>query len=142
MPGEELERLVCEHGEDFSVSPLLVEHPNFPPQAFLRLAESDEPSIRHLALKNDDLPATLVSVLAVDPAPHVRRAAAEHRNLPVSCLPALLTDDDLQVVEAAGAAPAFPTPWMHQLLDAHPSRPDRSGSSSSGPRGGGVVRPV
>ncbi|MCW2914273.1 MAG: hypothetical protein JWN52_2341 [Actinomycetia bacterium] len=118
VPGQELERLVREHGEDPSVSPRLVEHPNFPPQAFPRLAQADQAHLRGLALHSDDLPAALVDALATDPEPSVRCAAAQHRNLSASCLPTLLTDDDPQVVEAAGAAPAFPIPWMHQLLDA------------------------
>ncbi|WP_067812789.1 hypothetical protein [Actinomadura kijaniata] len=107
-PGEELERLVREHGEDTSVTPLLVEHPNFPPRAFVRLARSDDPRLRQWALKGEDLPAALVGTLASDPVPSLRRRAAGHRNLPVSCPPSLLTDDDPQVVEAAGAAPGLP----------------------------------
>ncbi|MGK5551613.1 hypothetical protein ACSNOI_08355 [Actinomadura kijaniata] len=115
VPGEELERLVREHGEDTSVMPLLVEHPRFPPQGFVRLARSGDPRLRLWALEGEDLPAALVSALAADPVPSVRRRAAGHRNLPVSCLPSLLADDDPQVVEAAGAAPGFPVPWMRRL---------------------------
>lgn len=117
VPAAVLERLVLDHGESPKFRPLLVEHPNFPPEAFIRLATNPHPDRRSLALHNADLPTDIVATLAEDTAAFVRKAAAGHPRIPVACLQALLEDDDLEVVEAAGAAPALPRTVMVRLLN-------------------------
>jgi hypothetical protein len=117
VPGPILEQLVTEHGEDHSFRPLLIEHPNFPPDAFSRFAKSHDTRLRRLACQHPGLPADLVAVIAADPDPATRRAAAEHPNLTADCLPRLLTDDDLDVAEAAATSRAIPETWMRTLLN-------------------------
>ena len=116
-PPEVLERLVTEHGEVWHIEPLLVEHPNFPPEAFIRLATAENPHRRAIAVQGPDLPADVAAALAADPVAFVRAAAARHRNIPVAALETLLADDDHTVVEAAGANPALPVELMRELLD-------------------------
>jgi hypothetical protein len=63
VPGDVLERLVREHGVSVKGRPMLVEHPNYPKDAFARLATSPDPARRALALQGD-LPADLVAAPA------------------------------------------------------------------------------
>ncbi|MEV6605015.1 hypothetical protein [Kutzneria sp. NPDC051319] len=116
-PPEVLERLVTEHGEVWHRRPLIVEHPNFPPAAFIRLAANESPRRRVIAVHGPDLPADVVAALAADPIASVRAGAARHRNIPVAAWETLLADDDPEVVEAAGANPALPVELMRDLLD-------------------------
>ncbi|MEV5720515.1 hypothetical protein AB0L41_42140 [Amycolatopsis mediterranei] len=115
-PGEVLERLVAEHGEGFRHRGH-TEHPNFPPEAFVRLATAENPSRRALAAKGPDLPADVIAVLARDTEAVVRAAAARHSRIPVRVLETLLTDNDQKVIEAAGTNPALPVDRMRALLD-------------------------
>lgn len=116
-PGDVLERLVSEHGESAKDQPDLTEHPNFPPEAFVRLAKAGDPRRRVLAAKGPDLPAEVLASLARDTAAFVRAAAARHRRITPSLVETLLTDDSLDVAEAAGANPALPVGRMRALLD-------------------------
>jgi hypothetical protein len=77
-PGEVLERLVSEHGESSKDPAGHMKHPNFPPEAFVRLAKADDPRRRVLAAEGPDVIATL----ARDTAAFVRAAAARHRRIP------------------------------------------------------------
>jgi hypothetical protein len=116
-PGDVLERLVDEHGESLKHRWGHTEHPNFPPDAFIRLVTAENPSRRVLAARGPDLPADVIAALARDTEAFVRAAAARHRRIPVPVLETLLTDDDPEVVEAAGMNPALPVDRMRALLD-------------------------
>ncbi|MCS7477720.1 hypothetical protein ACFFQW_47125 [Umezawaea endophytica] len=116
-PGAVLEALVAEHGEALKHRPLLVEHPNFPPEAFTRLAVAENPRRRSLAARGPDLPADVLTALARDTDASVRGAVARHRNLPVPVLLTLLADEDQEVAEAASTNPALPSDAMRDLLD-------------------------
>jgi hypothetical protein len=116
-PGDVLECLVDEHGENLKHRWGHTEHPNFPPDAFIRLATAENPSRRVLAAGGPDLPADVITALARDTKAFVRAAAARHRRIPVPVLETLLTDDAPEVVEAAGANPALPVDRMRALLD-------------------------
>ncbi|MFI6024701.1 hypothetical protein [Amycolatopsis magusensis] len=112
-PGDVLERLVSEHGEHPKYRPRITEHPNFPPEAFTRLATSDNARLRVLAAEGPDL----IAALAGDTEPLVRSAAARHPRIPVPMLDTLLTDESPDVAKAAAANPALPVDRMYALLD-------------------------
>ncbi len=116
-PGDVLERLVDEHGESLKHRWGHTKHPNFPPDAFPRLATAENPGRRVLAARGPDLPTDVITALARDTEASVRAAAARHRRIPVPVLETLLTDDDPVVVEAAGANPVLPIDRMRALLD-------------------------
>ncbi|MGC7094034.1 hypothetical protein ACPZ19_05175 [Amycolatopsis lurida] len=116
-PGDVLERLVSEHGEHPKFRPRITEHPNFPPEAFTRLATNDDARRRVLAAAGADLPTEVITALACDPDAFVRSAAARHRRIPVLVLDTLLTDGSPDVAKAAGANPALPVDRMRALLD-------------------------
>jgi hypothetical protein len=116
-PGDFLERVVRECGEDWGCRPLLVEHPNFPAAAFLRFADELEPQLRALACRSSLLPAHVVERLSRDEDRWVRITAAGHANLPAEEVVRLLGDTDLDVVEAAARSPALPPDAMRHLVD-------------------------
>ncbi|MCO1578888.1 hypothetical protein M8C13_24335 [Crossiella sp. SN42] len=115
-PGEVLERLVIEHGEHAKTRPLLIEHPNFPPSAFARLATATAPDRRALAAHGAELPGVTLAALARDPEAHVRAAAARNPRTPVAALVALLADEPA-AAQAAGANPGLPVADMCAVLD-------------------------
>ncbi len=115
-PGDVLERLVSEHGESPKEQPGPTKHPNFPPEAFIRLAKANDPRHRALAAESPDLPAEVIADLAQDTATFVRAAAARHHRVPLPVLETLLADDDAGVAEAAAANPALPAEQMRALL--------------------------
>ncbi|MFI9818225.1 hypothetical protein [Saccharothrix variisporea] len=116
-PGEVLERLVGEHGESRKHGPGITRHPNFPPDAFIRLAGNEDPRRRALAANGPDLPTGTLTALARDAEAFVRCAAARHRRLPVPVLDTLLADDSPDVAQAAAANPVLPADRMRALLD-------------------------
>lgn len=116
-PGDVLERLVSEHGESPKYRPGETEHPNFPSEAFVRLATAEDSRRRSLAAQGPDLPPDVITALARDTDAFVRAAAARHRRIPVPVLETLLTDDDPAVAKASGANPALPVDRMLALLD-------------------------
>ncbi|WP_125798808.1 hypothetical protein [Amycolatopsis sp. WAC 01416] len=115
-PGEVLERLVAQHGEHPKHRPLIVEHSNFPPEAFIRFASHSDPRRRSIALKGPDLPLEILAELATDPDGHVREGVAGHLKTPPEILRALIEDRDLGVCAAAGANPSLPRQVMLDLL--------------------------
>lgn len=117
VPGDLLEQLVRDHGENVGFRPLVSELPNFPADAFVRFANSGDSELRAVACQFPDLPEDAVAAIAADPSPYTRRAAAAHPHLPTRSLRDLLVDEDRQVVEAAAAAPLLPVPWMYAILD-------------------------
>lgn len=116
-PPDVLERLVTEHGDVSHLRPMLVEHPNFPADGFVRLAAHPAPDRRRLALHGTELPVEVVTRLARDGDASVRAAAAAHPRLPGAAAAALLDDENLNVVQAAGSAAALPMTAMSRLLD-------------------------
>ncbi|MBB5801603.1 ribosomal protein L12E/L44/L45/RPP1/RPP2 [Saccharothrix ecbatanensis] len=116
-PGAVLERMLLEHGENERYRPLLVEHPNFPSEALVRLSTDPDPQRRRYTLGSPALPDPIVSELTRDPDVRVRCTAAGHPNLLPADAERLLDDDDPTVVKAAAAAPALPTEAMTRLLD-------------------------
>jgi hypothetical protein len=116
-PGDLLETVVRECGEDWGCRPLLVEHPNFPTAAFLRFADESKPQLRALACRDPVLPAAIVARLARDDDRWVRITAASHANLPAEDVIRLLGDEDLDIVEAAAASPALPPDAMDEIVE-------------------------
>lgn len=116
-PPDVLERLVAEHGDPHHSRPMLVEHPNFPPDGHVRLAAHPDAGRRRLALYGEELPGEVVAALARDTAPAVRAAAAAHPRLTEADAVRLLADEDPEVVEAAGASVVLPITVMTRLLD-------------------------
>ncbi|ANN21833.1 hypothetical protein SD37_17030 [Amycolatopsis orientalis] len=115
-PGDVLERLVAQHGEHPKHRPLIVDHPNFPPEAFIRFATHSDPRRRSIALKGPDLPLEILAELATDPDDQVRADVAGHLKTPPEILRALIEDRDLSVCAAAGANPRLPRQVMLDLL--------------------------
>ncbi|MFI6097729.1 hypothetical protein ACIA8G_19390 [Lentzea sp. NPDC051213] len=116
-PGEVLERLVAQHGEHLKHRPLIVEHPNFPPEAFIRFASHSDPRRRSIAPAGPELPLEILTRLATDPDSHVRAGVAGHLKTPPEILRALVEDRDPDVCATAGANPGLPPQLMLDLLD-------------------------
>jgi hypothetical protein len=114
-PGDFLEKVVRECGENWKCRPLLVDHPNFPTAAFLRFADESNPQLRRVACRDPLLPAAVVMRLSRDEDRWVRITAAGHANMPAEEVVHLLGDADLDVVEAAAASPALPPDAMDQI---------------------------
>jgi hypothetical protein len=115
-PADYLEAVLRDDGDEPGRE-RLVEHPNFPGDAFLRFAGSAQLRLRAIACESPVLPTDLVQRLSRDPEPQVRRAAASHAKLPAEDAVRLLGEDDLDVVRAAAAAPALPIPVMVELVE-------------------------
>ncbi|MFB7286786.1 hypothetical protein [Actinacidiphila glaucinigra] len=115
-PPEVLERLVRAHGDVFHLSPLLVEHPNFPRQTLRTLADAPDPHVRYVALQDPELPAPALERLAVAEESFVRSGVARHPNITDTLLERLLSDPDPEVVHGAAANPALRPERMYRIL--------------------------
>lgn len=116
VPPEVLERLIRAHGEVFHVSPLLVEHPNFPRQALRTFVDEPDPRIRYVALQDPDLPVPALHRLATDEEDFLRRGAARHPNITHELLERLLVDRDPHVVDDAAANSVLSPARMRRIL--------------------------
>ncbi|MET8830393.1 hypothetical protein ABZX40_33450 [Streptomyces sp. NPDC004610] len=116
-PPGELERVVREHGDHRKIRPGILGRPDFPPEAFPRLASSPRAPLRAAAAATALAPH-LLERLAADCEPPVRAAAAGNPGLPPHCLARLLTDEAPGVPEAAGTSACLPVEWMNALVAA------------------------
>jgi hypothetical protein len=117
-------------------------HPNFPREGLLGLAEDPRPRVRMLALEDPASTADLAEQFSRDPAeaartkaaddprlspqsaarlaedesPRVRRAAYQNPSLPVPLLVSVLRDERLAPEGARNAG--IPHPVMHRMIDA------------------------
>ncbi|MCF2529045.1 hypothetical protein [Yinghuangia soli] len=117
---EELERIVAAHG-DMDLAKFtegIQTRPDFPADAYPRLAASENEMVRARAAGRD-LPAALLESLIADPEPFVREAAAANPGLPAHRLPGLLTGEPTPFIAVAvGMSPNLPVDWMTALLAA------------------------
>jgi hypothetical protein len=119
-PPEVLERLVRDHGDDYDVRPLLVEHPRFPRDRLRTFVDDPNPHARYAALQDRALPLDALRQLAAAPEPWLRRGVARHPNVDAALLDRLLTERGPEIVDDAAGNPVLPLARMYDILaEAH-----------------------
>jgi hypothetical protein len=115
-PPQILVRLLREHGEVFHITPLLMDHPNFPREALQGFVDVPDRQIRSLAFYDSSLPVAVLRQFAEHDEEYLRVGAAQHPNVTVELLERLLADARPGVAAAAAANPLLPRARMDAIL--------------------------
>ncbi|MFC6568000.1 hypothetical protein [Actinoplanes utahensis] len=92
----------------------LLTHPSFPSTGLARLADSPDPQVRALAVRDPDATTDLIDRLSRDPDPSVRcSTAADPRLSPTRVLELF---DDPETTGRAAAGPHLPITLMNHIL--------------------------